>query len=407
MFIEQNNISLQQKFLPSPEERKTSGRLAQPVGQMDSLLYLNSNNGAEKAKLNPQDALIKRLAESGLVTNIVIDEFLSPYARKSAFVLIQNTEKFINSVGKNNVGFLTLTFKENVTDHKEAIRRFKSFLKHYLNKNFGSWMRISERQKRGAWHFHILVDCRQDIRTGVNFDEIYGKTGRKKYSSCSPYLRSLWQSLREACEKYGFGRSELLPIESNVAAMAKYIGKYLSKHNCWRDPSDKGIRLAGYSGKSTRSNTKFSWNTEGSKEWRKKLEKFAEIHEFTSHEEFNHNFGSSWAHKLRPFILLVDQFPPDVIKKMTSTMKVSISHAHRPCSGCGRMFLTEAEASHKYQRFYCSSCRNKNKKKRRKEELNPKKKSLFHIPFEQTCPPASVSTASGDLIDEKTGEVLF
>jgi len=294
---------------------------AKPDGP-GSLLYLNSNNGAEISKKSSVE-LLRKCYDYGCNADELLGSLLSPYNRKQAFALVQNCQNFVKRVGLNNIGFLTLTFKENVTEHKEATRRLKSLRKHFLTPNFGEWMRVSERQKRGAWHFHILIDCGKDIRTGINFDQIYGKNGRPQYSSAQPFLRSLWSSLRSACKKYGFGRSELLPIQSNKEGISKYIGKYLSKHNVLRDEKDKGVRLVGYSSKSHRTNTKFQWHSDGSKEWRRKVARFADILCIGDISEFSMHFGSKWCHRLAPFIVSVDSLPVAGIIRIANEMALS------------------------------------------------------------------------------------
>jgi hypothetical protein len=40
--------------------------------------------------------------------------------------------------------------------------------------------------------------------------------------------------------KYGFGRTELLPIKKTAEGVAKYVGKYVAKHIGQRLPADKG-----------------------------------------------------------------------------------------------------------------------------------------------------------------------
>ena len=259
--------------------------------------------------------------KNGDVASWLTNELLSPYQRKTVFVLKANVEKFIEEIGLNNCGFLTLTFPDSVMDHKEANRRFDNLRRRVFPQLFGPVsIRVSERHKNGAWHFHVLVDCRQDIKTGINFDEIYS-TGshegkRPKYSSASPYLRNLWSALRSASEKYGFGRTELLPIKSNVEAMTKYVGKYLSKGNMLRDERDKGVRLVGYRGEFVRSSPKMAWHSDGAQEWRRKLSKFSEIMGVRTLEGLQEKFGPRWAFHLKIPIMSVDDLSPHALPEI-------------------------------------------------------------------------------------------
>ena len=241
----------------------------------DSLLYLNSNNTNEKLNL------------------------LSSYHLKQALVQCENASRFIEKTGVERVGFLTLTFADNVSDHKEAYRRFCSMRNRLLSKHFGAWVMVKERQKRGAWHYHLLVDCFFDIRTGINWEEIHNG----KYSSASQVLRNYWDLLRNELPKYNFGRSELLPIESTVEGMSKYIGKYISKHVGARREEDKGVRLFSASRGQILSSTKFSWNTKGGKKWRSQLKAFCNHYGFKSSDELKDQFGSHWAYFLADDII--------------------------------------------------------------------------------------------------------
>ena len=239
-------------------------------------------------------------------------QFLTPYHKKAAFVLSENCQKFIKQVGLNSVGFLTLTFPDNVKSNKEASRRFNNMNRRFLSRFFGMWMLVKERQVRGAWHYHILVDCKVDIRTGLDFEEI----AAGNYSSASLRLRQLWRRLRKSLPAYGFGRSELLPIRKESEAISSYIGKYISKHIQGRSEEDKGVRLVSYSSNFSRSSSKFAWNSDGSKRWRTNLEKFSRLTKCYSLEALQKTFGRHWAHNLGAYIDAVDTLTPPEIERI-------------------------------------------------------------------------------------------
>lgn len=220
-------------------------------------------------------------------------------------------EKEAQSV--DHVGFLTLTFPDSVTSNKEASRRFHSLRTNYLSKNevFGKWVCQKERQKNrgrkegnaGAWHYHLVLTLNGDIRSGVNWEEL----AKGIYKSANPFLRSLWKDLRENLEKYGFGRSELLPIRTNAEMMARYIGKYVSKHMGQREEDDKGVRLTSYSGDWVKNSVKFAWNTLNSREWRRKLEKFAKTLGCSELYQLSEKLGPGWVYKYLEDIIAIDQ----------------------------------------------------------------------------------------------------
>jgi hypothetical protein len=63
------------------------------------------------------------------------------------------------------------------------------------------------------------------------------------YRSASDYLRREWKFWRVTAPKYGFGRTELLPIKRTAEGVASYVAKYIAKHIGQRLPADKGARL--------------------------------------------------------------------------------------------------------------------------------------------------------------------
>lgn len=259
----------------------------------ESLPCLFSNNSIEA----PEKALDCVLA---------LCSTLSPYWKKSAHTLYSNVSRLISlapSIG--HVGFLTLTFADNVTDHEEAYNRFRSFNTNFLNSypEITHWLSVKERQKRGAWHYHLVVVLKGDIQEGINFEEF----AQENYSSAPNYLRFMWRDLREACAKYKLGRSELLPIKSNAEGMARYLGKYISKHLNKRESSDKGVRLVNASRNWSKNSVNFAWYTEGSVEWRRKLALFAEYMGCTELYQLTEKLGTGWAFKYLDDIFDIDK----------------------------------------------------------------------------------------------------
>ena len=275
------------------------------AGEADSvrLLYLNSNiSDGTPPKALPE---------------------LSPYHQKSAFSLGENVRRFCSLYGVENCGFLTLTFPDNVQDHKEASRRFNNMNRRYLGTFYGEWIWARERQKRGAWHYHLVVQCKGDIRTGFDWDEYrewltdYSKGKRRRLRTGNAFLRSLWEMNNRAFPSYGFGRVELLPIRSTVDAVASYVGKYISKQIDQRPEEDKGVRLVSHSAGFTAGSPKFSWNSEGAKKWRANLALFA-IHACccSSHDEFLARAPHRWAYRFRKDIMsyhlhYADRYPEE------------------------------------------------------------------------------------------------
>jgi hypothetical protein len=276
------------------------------------LLHLYSNNCIENAQKGnkKEDAEPQKIEAIAALTTL-----LNPYHKKAAQTLYLNVERLISKEATtvDHVGFLTLTFPDSVTSNKEASRRFHSFRTNFLAKHeaFGKWVNTKERQKNrgykegnaGAWHYHLIVTLNGDIRTGVNWDEL----AKGNYRSASPYLRSIWKDLRDNLEKYGFGRSELLPIRTNAEMMGRYVGKYISKHLGQREADDKGVRLVSYSGDWVKNSPKFAWNNVNAHEWRRKLAKFAKSLGCSELYQLSEKLGPGWVYKYLEDIIAIDQ----------------------------------------------------------------------------------------------------
>lgn len=213
--------------------------------------------------------------------------------------------------GLNNIGFLTLTFPFKVTNMKRAQRLFNTMATAYLREIFPDYIAVKERDRGNKIHFHLVVRCKQDIRTGFDFDAIKNRD----YSSANSYLKSLWTSLRRDLPKYKFGRSELLPVKSSAEGIARYVGGYIKKGILRRCESDKGTRLVNYGGDSKNTTTRFSSVSKGAYQWRKKVALFAQMMGDSqgiinlNHRNMSIHLGKNWAYKYREIILNLPEQP--------------------------------------------------------------------------------------------------
>jgi hypothetical protein len=204
------------------------------------------------------------------------------------------------------MGFLTLTFAQNIQSPREAQRRLNSLITHVIKPRYSEYVGVMERQKSGRIHYHLLVHVGTDIRTGFDFSAIENHD----YRSASSALRSEWAFWRHTAKKYGFGRTELLPVRSSSEAIAKYLGKYISKHIEVRQEQDKGVRLVRYSSGARVGTTRFQFQSPGSQEWRRKVQIFAELVQNNNPDtpvcslaDLSRVLGKRWAYKHREFIL--------------------------------------------------------------------------------------------------------
>ena len=234
---------------------------------------------------------------------------LSTNHKKTAFILGESVSIFCDRHKITHVGFLTLTFPITLRDPKLAQKRLHSFLTHVLTPRYKNHISVFERQESGSIHYHFLVSLAQDIKTGIDFEQLE----KRNYKSANKYLKSEWKFLRDTAPKYGFGRTELLPVKTNQEAMAKYIGKYIAKHLEVREYQDKGIKLVRYSDGARIGNNRFNFISEGSKMWRLKLREFAtHVEDHIPHAivnsplDFKKYLGPSWAYKNRDYILNIE-----------------------------------------------------------------------------------------------------
>lgn len=238
---------------------------------------------------------------------------LSGPHKKVAAALSWNVAHLCQKFGVERVGFLTLTFADHVTDVRESSRRFNSLASHVLRERYGHFIRVLERQKSGRIHYHLLVVLRDDIRTGADFDAF----AEKNYKSANNHLRREWAYWRKTACFYGFGRTELMPIRSDAAAMGQYVGKYIGKHIGQREDRDKGARLVSYSGDARMATSKHSVHTNRPDQWRAKVLTFSRlVASWKPHarircmEDLSFHLGPRWAYQWRDFIM--DLAPADL-----------------------------------------------------------------------------------------------
>lgn len=232
---------------------------------------------------------------------------LSTQHRKTAHNLKRSVALLASRHGIDSLGFLTLTFRDHVTCPREAQRRLNSLLTHVIRQRYIDYICVLERQKSGRIHYHLVVVTPYNLRKGINFNEIQNGI----YKSAGASLRKEWAYWRETSKKYGFGRTELLPIRSNEDAISKYVGKYISKHIEQRKEEDKGVRLVRYSQGAKSGTTRFTFYSPGSIEWRRKVKRFAEYVSQTKGVQINElsdlsrHLNKRWAYHHRDFILAI------------------------------------------------------------------------------------------------------
>ena len=295
------------------------------VDGANALLYLNSHN-SDKSGKNEDGAKGQNLSKKAEWT---------PKSKtyKKMKCLTRNVQWWGDKLGIETLGFFTLTFKGNTKDPKEAQRRWNN-LNRTISRagKYRILVKVVEVQKRGAIHYHCLVQCGkttkdedtgekvwtpEDIRTGFDF-ESYKKAGdaftAKKYGegrkwtrvygkSAKTYLRHLWGWNAQKTESHGFGRPELIPIHypNNIGS---YLGKYLNKDDEQRekkqyDPWMTKVRKIAYGRKLPKvASANFSWvkRPNGLPTWREKVKEWAEYRGFRDMDDVASKLGKHWSH---------------------------------------------------------------------------------------------------------------
>jgi hypothetical protein len=222
-----------------------------------------------------------------------------------AFVLASEIKHLAKLYSIERLGFLTLTFRDHVTQIREAQRRFNSLNTHVLARRYERAIGVWERQKSGRIHFHLVVVLPGDIRTGFDFEAIK----LQDYRSANQVLRGEWSFWRKTAPLYRFGRTELLPVKSTGEGIARYVGKYVSKHIGLRSPDDVGarvIRFIGYKPNDRTCYASFAWNTPNSRMWRRKLALFANSVGAETTDDLKRLFGPRWAFMFFDEIMAVE-----------------------------------------------------------------------------------------------------
>lgn len=283
----------------------------------------------------------------------------SQHARK-AETLFLNVDHLINRVGIEHCGFFTRTFAENITSRKEAERRNNSWNSGYASEAFEESISVPQRQARGAFHYHDIVVVKTDIRTGFDFESCsaanelkkkhlhrvngrltwessaieaeFKHLERKYFASANPNLRALWREIGNSkhpgkAAEYGFGRCELMPILSNAAGCARYVGAYAIAAQNARAEEDKGMRTVRYAVKRVlvfcdgrwqkaslrNSSPNWSFARGGADQWRKGCQTLSKLLGGIKYEDMTNVFGNRWAFMLAPFVFICAEHSEELL----------------------------------------------------------------------------------------------
>ncbi len=289
----------------------------------------------------------------GLGSHAGLDQFirqnsleLSPYHKKAIFALRLNLEAHVEDCGVDRIGFMTVTFKDKVFRYKQATRLFHSFVSSDAFCGlFGKWYRVAEQHKDGSWHLHMLVECRDDIRTGFDWDhwsaskQLYRKNKGKSYSHLAKCcakdhpIRVYWQGIVKISERSKMiGRCQMEPLKSNAEGCGKYLAKYLDKGFVTNriNAKEKGThierrRLVGKGGKAVRAaSSRLSWVSPGGRRWRACIGEVATHFGLKDYSELSKHWGPRWAYRIKDVI----SYLPYTDGDGTRTMRIPMELEH-------------------------------------------------------------------------------
>lgn len=243
--------------------------------------------------------------------------YISPREKKAANMLFLNAADLLQR-GVERCAFVTITTPQNMSYwEKEGWQKARGLFRSWISHSGGfpfvfgagrDWCRIIEPQRRGAIHWHMLVDLGVgvDIRSGVDFEAFK----RRDYRTASPVLRSIWARMRQSGRAYGLGRVEVMPVyKEKWEACARYVGKYLSKaihREVWENHCDNKAkplhaRRVGFSQGWRVATSTYSWVEDGA-EWRKGVSLLAAACGAKDLEGLKGILGKRWAWTNKDFI---------------------------------------------------------------------------------------------------------
>jgi hypothetical protein len=321
-FNAQDQVSDQTEYsyLHGANGVSASAPLSPPRGvgdRDDSLLYLSCSN-SDKV-INPKKGKRRKKVFKKGQRGWKGDDW-TPNSKEYKIMksLRTNIEHWEKIYGVERLFMNTLTFKDNLTDPKEAQRRFNNYNRQFSRIEGITWLyKGIEPQKRGALHFHIIGVAEYDLgsktfdweslkRAGEAFDKGNKALGYKytrKYSAtANDKLKELWKITARIAKGSKMGRSEFLPVRS-AKSIGQYVGKYLGK--CFASQNNgtwcEGLRRYSYARKAPQVHGRqFSWvkgthGTDMVATWRQKVGAWAKARGVRNLDDMRRKYGKKWS----------------------------------------------------------------------------------------------------------------
>lgn len=154
----------------------------------------------------------------------------------------------------NIIYFITITCKGKELSKSRAENGYAEWTESFLDacyqrcKRSGyqwDYVHVTERQKRGHPHGHILTTfCPGDLYGAVKKKWETDSTGKRRYVE-KPVLRSDW--LERNAIRSGLGKEYDISFVGTVEGASRYVAKYLFKPTIFTDKWPKGWKRVRYS----------------------------------------------------------------------------------------------------------------------------------------------------------------
>lgn len=165
-----------EKYKISPNDLVT----VTDMGHLKEVQYMQKMNREQHVqKINADEYVVLETGE--------VKKFKKTDNRSESYNSLRKTFKKIrylinsNFKGSKNELFLTLTYRENMTDTKKLYLDLDKFIKklryRFKNKSTVDYMTIVEPQERGAWHTHTLLkfnDLNSVFIPSDDLEELWG-----------------------------------------------------------------------------------------------------------------------------------------------------------------------------------------------------------------------------------------
>lgn len=183
----------------------------------DDMLWRDSEHFFDERKLSPELPVIRQLSENEI------------QEKRKRWDNVNRTKKLVADLIHENVNdwesFITLTFKENVTDIAAANKMFNQYVSSVRRVFPGfKYVCCPEFQKRGAVHYHLLCNLRCSSSLIPDREPIRTKSIKNRFYWIINYDIKFWDR-----NTRGFSSAFPIKIMEDYKAITAYVTKYLLK----------------------------------------------------------------------------------------------------------------------------------------------------------------------------------